>query len=94
MTRVTMATEIVLFVSFGIAATVALLMRSLDYDGLATLGRAAVSCVALLYIVAKTAQSTGPLVWSGDSKVMRPAGDEPALRSAPDTATSLCSARS
>ena len=48
MTRVTMATEIVLFVSFGIAATVALLMRSLDYDGLATLGRAAVSCVALL----------------------------------------------
>jgi hypothetical protein len=59
MTKVTMATEIVLFVSFGIAATVALLMRSLDYDGLATLGRAAVSCVALLYMLLKRRSRRG-----------------------------------
>ena len=62
MTRVIMATEIVLFVSFGIAATVALLMRSLDHDGLATLGTAGSQLCCLAIHAAETAQSPGPFV--------------------------------
>ena len=81
-----MATEIVLFVRFGIAATVALLMRSLDHDGLATLGTPAISYVALLYMLLKRGSRRAfrhRRSGRGVSKVMRPAGDGPALKSAP-----------
>jgi hypothetical protein len=81
-----MATEIVLFVRFGIAATVALLMRSLDHDGLATLGTPAISYVALLYMLLKRRSRRAfrhRRSGRGVSKVMRPAGDGPALKSAP-----------
>jgi hypothetical protein len=82
-----MTRKIAWFASFGVAVTVALSMRSLDFDWLATFVTAAVTCIVLPdMLLGRAARSPGLLITDGlaGRECNAASRRTPALKSAPD----------